>query len=165
MTDVDKRILNDLLSRLDTLHDFCDPSPNTTRNKDQNIDKKNKEALSIEFADIFKPEILKALETEPNVKDISKKELISKVNAIIDVNADIPISLKPHYKRDLLNLIDRLKSGLILVNYLKLSGKEVFDKTDRLSNFEPTVVAFFEYLYNSVFQKEKGIGIFRYLIM
>lgn len=158
MSTEDKINLNDLLSRFDTLHDFCDPSPDTTRNKDQYINQKDKEGLSEEFANVFKPEILKALETETAVRDISKKELLKNINAIIDKY--ITVSLKPYYKTDVVNLIDRLKNGLILVNYLKTNGKDVFEKTDRLSNFESTVVALFEFLYNTVFQKEQGIGKF-----
>ena len=160
MSTAEKNILNDLLSRFDTLHDFCDPSPDTTRNKDQTINQKDRQALSDEFANIFKPEILKALENESSVRAISKKELLKNVNGIIDITTNIPTSLKPYYKTDLVNLIDRVKNGLILVNYLKINGKEVFTKTDRLSNFEPTVVAFFEYIYNALFQKQRGIGKF-----
>ncbi len=154
----DKKKLNDLLSRLDTLHDFCDPSPDTTRNKDLLINQKDRVAISEEFANVFKPEILKALDNEPNVRDISKKELIKNINSLIDKYIAAP--LRTYYKSDVDNLIDRTKNGLILVNYLKTNGKEVFSKSDRLGNFEPTVVAFYEFLYNTIFQKEQGIGKF-----
>jgi hypothetical protein len=62
-------LLNDLLSQFDTLHDFL--SLLGDKNKDKSLDKNGK---CYEFANIFKPKLLNAMEKEPKInKLISKK--------------------------------------------------------------------------------------------
>lgn len=151
----DKILFNDLLSRLDTLHDFCDPS--ASRNKDPTL---NKAQQSIEFADVFKKEILNAMEKESNISDISKAKLSRNFNNIIE-NYITNKPMVSFYKNDFANLIDRTKNGLTLISTLRTTDKETYEKTSsRVSAFEPSVVAFYEFLFNIGFQKEKSIGKF-----
>jgi hypothetical protein len=154
--NTDKIFFNDLLSRLDTLHDFCDPSAD--RNKDNSIDKSER---SDEFANVFKPEILTAMDNEQIIsKLISNNVLTTALNSIID-RYITDKSLSTFYKNDLENLIDRTKNGLTLVSTLRNTDKETYDKTSsRISSFEPSVVAFYEFLYNVYFQKDESIGKF-----
>jgi len=157
--DPDKALFNDLLSRFDTLHDFCNPSAD--RNKDKSLGKNDKAGKNLEYANVFKPEILKALEKEIKVsKTISKGVLISTFDTLIRRYITDKSSVG-FYKNDLDNLIDRTKNGLAIVSALRTVDKETFDKTSsRTSQFEPCVVAFYEFLYNVSFQKENSIGKF-----
>lgn len=151
-----KVAFNDLLSRLDTLHDFCDPSADAMRNKDALIDPENRKAISDEFANVFKPEILKALDKEDRIKnELGKHSLIPKIEILI--NKVIAKDRQSFFKADLANIMERVKNGLFIVNNMKATDKI----KGRLSNFEPTVVAFYEYLYNAAFpEKVDNIGFF-----
>ena len=114
--DIKYRHFNDLLSRLDTLHDFCDPGAD--RNKDKTLN--GKEATD-EFDSVFKPEILTAMEKEPKMAEISKRTLIQPfcgIGGYIDTFVAHD-SLKGFYKQDLKNLVDRTQNGLIFVNNMK----------------------------------------------
>lgn len=158
-----KIVFNNLLSRFDTLHDFCSPvSDNATaRNRAKTL--KKGMTYSTEFNNIFKPEILRILDnvvTNPQTKEkeISAITLEKEITKIINDDA-IPKNLKGFYKQDLLNLINRTQNGLILVNNLKTVDKETYDKiSSRSLTFEPTVMTYFEFLFNSI--EEKDIGRF-----
>lgn len=148
----DKIFFNNLLSRFDTLHDFCDK--NADRVQDRSLDKGQQ---SIEFANVFKKEILNAMEKEINITDISEAKLSKDFNIIIDkyITDKSQVSF---YKEDFKNLIDRRKNGLTLCSILKPS--EVTGKLLKLSAFEPSIVSLYEFLFNIVFPKEKSIGKF-----
>ena len=93
-------------------------------------------------------------------KLISNNVLTTALNSIID-RYITDKSLSTFYKNDLENLIDRTKNGLTLVSTLRNTDKETYDKTSsRISSFEPSVVAFYEFLYNVYFQKDESIGKF-----
>lgn len=151
---------NNLLSRLDTLHDFCDPGAN--RNKDASLDKNDKTKRIKEYNNVFKPEILRSLEKERKIESISKHKLIPPFcgnMGYVDRYVEHK-SLKEFYKQDLKNLIDRTQNGLIFVNNMKNIDKETFLKTSgRVKRFEPSVVAFYEFLYNAT-NDGTGIGKF-----
>lgn len=154
---------NDLLSRLDTLHDFC--NPHGSRTFDRTVDKDtNKD----EFAAVFKPMILKALDssgkkpsgekiTDPILpsREILQKAITNHIDNIYNTSKSVPALRKVQqtqaawYKNDLENLLDRTKNGLISVNNMRNIDKKVYEAArDRLSNFEPSVVAFYELMYN-----------------
>lgn len=162
-----KEIFNNLLSRLDTIHDFCDPS--ASRNKDMtiNIIKKKEE-----FLNIFKPEIIQALDNEIKLSDIS--DLKIKQNIIPLIDKYISEENSSFYKNDLNNLLYRIKDGLILVNNpigLRITDKDRYNITkNRIDRFEPSTTVFFEFLYNIISKKIildylYPINIYQYLTM
>lgn len=157
-----KQQMNDLLSRFDTLHDFCDPDPGTGRNKDKDIDSKDSKALTAEFNDVFKPEILKAFDTEDNVKDFLSRRVLEK--NIKDIIRDCVVGevARKDYQTDFSNLVDRTKNGLCLINGIFHTDKDTYKKThERATGFEPTVVAFYEFLWNLALpEKQDSIGRF-----
>lgn len=155
MNKTDKEIFNNLLSRLDTLHDFCDPTALRNKDKTPNINK------SDEFLNIFKPFILKGLKSEKKIASISHDTLMKDVKKILNTYfIEEKKKLIPFYVNDLENLLDRTKNGSILLDNFRTIDKELYDKIKpRIGRFEPSVVAFFEFLYNIVFPND-NIGNF-----
>lgn len=145
----EKEFFNDLLSRLDTLHDFCDPSADRNKDKDPSSDK------NIEFKTIFNKEITDTMDKEIKIKDTLSQAVITKnIESIIDTYIKAS-NINSFYKLDLYNLITRSKrGGLVLINDSMDIERFKMVKT-KITNFEPSVVVFFEFLYNISIGNEK----------
>jgi len=148
-------LLNNLISRLDSLHDFCEKNTETSgRTRPKNLPPNM--TYSEEFARIFKPEILFIL-NELN-QDLSYKNLESSIKLLID-NLIKDKNMKDFYKTNLLNLLDRKTDSLIFTSNHTID-KDTFTKIkDRNKSFEIATVVFFELLCSFI-NEEINIGKF-----